>query len=175
MEKEKAFEKLIAWSAFVFAYSLIWVWLLLCVSTWQWHFGGIESYGAGLFEIIFGTLIGFFFHFWLMPAVLVIGIPIFLAASVGAAVATFVLLYNYFKSDDKGNLLVLLGPVATGLFAYWGIPAGYNGIIETYSNLWHQVPQFLSWLSQNILTITILYLAPVICKILYSGTKSSSN
>ena len=149
--------------------------MLVCVSTWQWPFGGIESYGVGLFEIIFGTLIGLFFHFWITPGMLVIGLPLFLATSFGAAVATFVLLYNYLKSDDKGNLIVLLGPVATGLFAYWGIPTGYNGIVETYSNLWHQVPQFLSWLSQNIITVTILYLAPVIFKILYCGIKSSSS
>ena len=153
------------WIAGLIWYSLLWLWLFGCASTWKWPYS-YPYFDVGVFELIFGTLVVIFFHFWLMPAVLTFGVLGFFVAAVVSAIGTFLLVGNYLTSDDKGNVFALLGPIATGAFAYWGIPTAWGGLIELNEAFIQWYPIFFDWLSDNLLFVIILYAGPILLVIL---------
>ena len=157
-------------------YSLIWIWFLGATykADFPYSFGDyLKAPILEFFGMIFYTLITVFFMYWLMPMVFLIGMPVFFLVSLAAGWFSAVFFWEYLKHDDKLDLILLVAPVALGLFAYWGIPRGFTTMVETYKEAFAAIPDLVDWAIQHILVISVLYLGPVVWMIIRARGKEA--
>ena len=155
--------------------TFMWVWILAGVCFWEWPYSGIGNFDTGFFEVIFGTLVALFMHFWLIPTVLGFGSVALFLLSVGSGIATFFLSLNFLKKGGSADMFEILAPIATGIFAYFAVVPSYNFAAEIYLQAFGLLPEFISWISDRIPLLAILYLLPNGLNLIRSFRQRSDN
>ena len=146
-------------------YTLFWIWILGATFKADFPYSFSDYFQAPILEFIgmvFYSLLMLLMAYWLMPAVVLIGMPMFFLVSVGLGIYGCMLLWEYIKQDNKLELLSLIGPIALGLFAYWAVPGSFTMIAEIYSRMFESIPDFLLWVNDHRIAIAILYIGPVV-------------
>ena len=143
------------------AYTFFWIWILAGVCFWKWPYGGLGSSDTGIFDVLFGTLFLLFMHFWLMPAVFIVGSLVFFLAACASVVATGFFIFGFLKKGGKADSGELLALIATGTFAYFAFVPSYKFLTEAYGRIFGLVPVFVSWISDHISLVAVLYVLPI--------------
>ena len=149
----------------IFLYSFFWIWVLGATFKADFPYSFDDYLQAPILEffgMIFYSVLMLFMTYWLVPAISLIGIPICFFVSIAAGMFGCVLLWEYIKHDDKLDLILLIGPVALGFIAYWGIPSSFNEMVEIYSRLFQRIPDFLKWVYEYKIAVAIIYFGPII-------------